>query len=280
MEYFEIDNFLKFIILITARASWNVGRIMYYLYSRENYAKFKETLGFPETRYTRNYVRFVISVAILQCFVGLPTLVYIDWYVVKNCIRHLFRLLNSHILFRKTNESHTYQGVEYDLINCAVFSLCSAFYDSAILFAYFLENVRYARYWRARRGSESEKYGLNQREHEIIIHFTRYIVVFSSSLIFDILVGVFSALYIEYPNKVFYTIWGIVWTMNNVSYCATLYLSQEYGHSTYKKCCARLDKRCKNYLTSWYQSGSAPISRSRTASIEESEMFDYVALNS
>ena len=120
--------------------------------------------------------------------------------------------------------------------------------DFLLLYIYIGSLFKYAKWWRRKNWQESEKYGFNEREHEILIRITRFTVVCTMVAIFDILCAVFGH-FIDYNVGLFITD-GVLNQLSSLIRVSSIYFSFEFGHAAYLKTYGKIHYRCSK-IAKW-----------------------------
>ena len=83
------------------------------------------------------------------------------------------------------------------------------FYDFSLLYIYVRSSRIYGKWWRSKNWTESEKYGINQKEHQILLRMTRFTVVSVIVVMFDIL-SLLMAVIQVWQISHSATVWGLI----------------------------------------------------------------------
>ena len=109
------------------------------------------------------------------------------------------------------------------------------FYDFSLLYIYVHALHIYARWWYLRQPIESQKYGVNEREHEVLIRITRFCVVSLIVTICDVLLSVMETWNALNHTATVFALFYTLGAFQNLSRSSGIYFSFEFGYSIYLK---------------------------------------------
>ena len=125
--------------------------------------------------------------------------------------------------------------------------------DILFLFVYIRSLHHYARWWRGKSWQESSRYGINEREHEILIRITRFTVVSMTAALMDVICIIWSYIWPYDPTTISLMIYFIINPLSNMIHVSSIYFSFEFGHSAYLKVYKKIHSCCYRSATSRYR---------------------------
>lgn len=171
----------------------------------------------------QNIVVHLLTIAIVIDFV---------WCVVYDCLR-------MYIIYSGSNGLPDVDTVDiiYGIIETVIL-------DGAFLFIYVRSLRIYANWWRQKCWQESEKYGITQREHEVLIRITRFTVICSMTALIDIISNLLDQ-YLYYDVSMMVWILSLIFDqMVNVVLVSSIYFSFEFGYDSYLKVYGKCHTYC------------------------------------
>ena len=98
---------------------------------------------------------------------------------------------------------------------------------------------RYSKDWKS-----SEKYGTNDKEHEILIRISRFCIVSIIAAVFDVLSSI--GFLCAGPNRewIAYAITNILIETSTLAHTSAIDFSYEFGHFAYSKVYGKMHKWC------------------------------------
>ena len=165
----------------------------------------------------------------------------------------IFLYLLSYFLNRSESEWQL-----FTLINTIESITVLIFYDISLLYIYVRAVIVYAKWWFSKETQESQQYGINQREHQILIKTTRFCNVFIIGVIIDILSVCLSVITIQISNWenvsiVILILQTMVEDIGIVIHIGAIFFSYEFGYGPYLKICGRLHNFVYSKIESIYQ---------------------------
>ncbi len=136
-------------------------------------------------------------------------------------------------------DNETFLNVEFVLAVSG-----TLFFDFGFLYIYIHSLHIYAKWWKGKNWNESERYGITQREHEILTRITRFCVVATIAATIDVLVCVIDVCEPYDAGTVLIIIGEILTEISNLSHGSAIYFSYEFGHSSYLKICGKFHRFC------------------------------------
>ena len=113
------------------------------------------------------------------------------------------------------------------------------FYDFSLLFVYIRSLHIYGKWWYSKNKEESDKYGINQREHQILIRITRFSVVCTVVVMADVLMMSGNIWFYLSPKTVSFVAANVVssffYALSQLAHVSAIYFSYEFGYESYLK---------------------------------------------
>ena len=109
------------------------------------------------------------------------------------------------------------------------------FCDFSLLYIYIRSLHIYGMWWYSKCWQESRKYGISQRQHEILIRLTKFCVVCTIATIFDVLyLGICTWRKVDKSSGVIITV-TIIQELSNITHTSAIYFSYKFGYESYLK---------------------------------------------
>ena len=131
----------------------------------------------------------------------------------------------------------------FNVFNYIATTVLTIFYDFSLLYIYIRCLHVYAKWWYSKYWKESERYGTNEREHEILIRVTRFCVIFTIATIVDVLLISVQIWNILIDSIIPVIIEYIFEALSYFAHASAIYFSYEFGHSPYYKIYGKIHDR-------------------------------------
>ena len=208
----------------TRNALGNVGQYCYYLYLFFNI----------KCEMQQNQV---INHAVSKTWTFLTSLIFLIGAIYYPVYQYL------NIYFRDNYDSGDIYSAELQIfqIMTVVGSIASTLlYDFNLLYVYIRSMHIYGKWWYFQNWKESEKYGINQMEHQILIRITRFAVVCTIATMVDIIYSCLAVWYFLSLNPVSYLMVYLFDALMRLTKVSAIYFSHEFGYVSYLKVYGKL----------------------------------------
>ena len=213
--YDRYEYYLAVIVYITD-AMTQTGQFTYYLYlfwNIDSEAKQNTIINHSVPRKWIISTRVILIITVIHY----PIYQFLYWYLEVGTVYFVFTTVNR---------------------IASIFVVL--FLDFGLLYIYIRSLHIYGKWWYSKNQKESNQYGLNEREHEILIRISRFCVVCTIAVMIDIVnycIGIWTD--VNWSIELFIPI-VIFDGMSNLAHVSAIYFSFEFGHPPYLKCYGKL----------------------------------------